>query len=151
MQKRHTPSVLHGKATLVHLVLFRRSPRQQVDISRLVPLHLERTRLECPLLADQDVEVVIRSMQSTVSLGTEGRTKYNEIFGDGRVNDVHGSHGTASIVEHPFRGISVQRNLIGRLRKGRGKVGNNVLDHALRVVGRCGNGISCEFMQERRV
>ena len=116
--KRHTSSVFHCEAALVHLVLLRSSPWQQVNISRFVPLHLESAWSECPLLANEYVEVIIRSMQSSVSLGTKGRTKDDEIFSDGCVNDVHGTHGTPSIVKHPFRGIGVERNLIGRLREG---------------------------------
>lgn len=91
----------------MHLVLLRSSPWQQVDISRFVPLHFERTWPERPLLANEDVEVVICGMQPTMSLGTEGRTEDDEIFSNGCVDDVHGTHGTPSIVEHPFRRVGV--------------------------------------------
>ena len=102
----------------MHLVLLRSSPWQQVDISWFVPLHLERTWPERPLFTNENVEVIIRSVQSTVSLRTERCTKDDEIFGDGRVNDVHGTHGTTSVVKHPFRGIGVQSNAVGWLWKG---------------------------------
>lgn len=91
----------------MHLVLLRSSPWQQVDISRFIPLHLERTWPERPLFANEDVEVIIRGMQPTMSLGAEGRTKDDEIFSNGRVNDVHGTHSTPSVVEHPFGGVGV--------------------------------------------
>lgn len=105
--KRLTSSVLHRKAALVHLVLLCSSSGQQVDVSGLVPLHLESTWPKRPLLANEDVEVIICGMQSSVSLGTEGRTEDDEVFSNGCVNEVHGTHGTAGIVEHPFGGVGI--------------------------------------------
>ena len=117
-----------------------------MHVPRLVPLHFESTWLERPLLPSEDVEVVIRSMQPRVSLSTEGCTENDEVFSNGCMDDVHGTHGTPSIIEHPFRRVGVERNLIGRLREGRREVRKNVLNHAFGIVGGCSNGVSCKFM-----
>ena len=77
-----------------------------------VPLHLELTGSECPLLSDEDIEVVVCSVQSSVSFRPERGTEDDEILRDACVDDVHGTHGTTSIVENPFLLIGVDSNLV---------------------------------------
>lgn len=56
----------------------------------------------CPLLALQDNKVVISQETSGVALGTDRSAKDNDVFGQGSMQNPHGAHSTASIVEYPF-------------------------------------------------
>ena len=86
----------------MHFVLLGYAATHEVYVTRLVALHLERTRLERPLLADEDVEVVVRGVEARVALGAERRAKDDEVLGDARVDDVHRAHRAAGVVEHPL-------------------------------------------------
>lgn len=50
-------------------------------------LLLERVGGVGPLLALQDVEVVVRGVATAVALGAEGRTEDDEVLGDAGVDD----------------------------------------------------------------
>ena len=54
---------------------------QVVDAARRVDLARVLARLVGPLLARQDVEVVVGRMSTRVALGTDGRTKNDQILG----------------------------------------------------------------------
>ena len=86
----------------MHLVLLGDATTHEVDVAGSVALHLQRTRLERPLLADEDVEVVVGGVETRVALGAERRAKDDEVLGDARVDDVHRAHRAAGIAEHPF-------------------------------------------------
>ena len=64
-------------------------------------------------------------------------TEHDQVFGDTGMDDVHGTHGTASVVEHPFLGVGVESDDAGGV--GFGEVGDDVVDHVIGVIGRwCG-------------
>ena len=108
-----------------------------VHASRRVPLHLQVRRVERPLFANQDIEVIISGMDTTVSFGTDRSTEDDQVFGDTGMDDVHGTHGTASVIEHPFLGVGVESDDAGWV--GFGEVGDDVVDHVIGVIGRwCG-------------
>ena len=110
-----------------------------------IPLHLQLARFECPLLADEDVEVVVGGVNSTVSFRAEGRTEDDQVLRDAGVNDVHGAHCTSGIIEDPFL-FRVDANLVFGVRFR--EVRDDVVDHASRVIG---GGRDCrlgKFMQE---
>ena len=86
----------------MHLVLLGDATPHEVHVAWPIPLHLERTGLERPLLTDEDVEVVVCGVEARVTLRAERRTKDDEILGDARVYDVHRAHRAARVVEHPF-------------------------------------------------
>ena len=86
----------------MHLVLLGYTATHEVHVTRLVALHLQRARLERPLLADEDVEVVVGGVEARVALGAERRAKDDEVLGDARVDDVHRAHRAAGVVEHPL-------------------------------------------------
>lgn len=93
----------------MHLVLLGDTTAHEVHVTRSVPLHLQRARLERPLLADEDMEVVVGGVKARVALRTERRAKDDEVLGDARVDDVHRAHRAAGIVEHPFGAVRVDR------------------------------------------
>ena len=63
-----------------------------------------------PLLACQDMEVVIGSVAASVALGANGGTEDDEVLGDAGVDDVHGAHGAAGVVEDV---LLVQVDIVG--------------------------------------
>jgi len=67
-----------------------------------VDLGLQATGQEGGLGALEDVEVVVGGMAAGVALGADGGAEEDEILGDGGMQDVHGAHGPARIVEHPL-------------------------------------------------
>ena len=81
-----------------------------VHAAGAVPLHLELPGAEGPLLADEDVEVVVSGVQAGVALCAERGAKHDEVLGDGGVDDVHGAHGPAGVVEHPLGRVRVERD-----------------------------------------
>ena len=93
----------------MHLVLFGDTTAHEVHVTRSIPLHLQRARLERPLLTDKNVEVVIGGMKARVALRAERRAKDDEVLGDARVDDVHRAHRAAGIVEHPLGAVRVER------------------------------------------
>ena len=144
-----TPRVFHSPASLVHLVLLGDATTHEVHVTGAVPLHLQRARLERPLLPDEDVEVVVGGVQARVSLRTQRRAKDDQVLRDARVDHVHRPHRAARVVEHPFRAVRVDRDARARVR--RGQVGDDVRDHACRVVGRCGERRQLELVQMDRI
>ena len=93
----------------MHLVLLGDTTAHEVDVTRSVPFHLQRARLERPLLSDEDMEVVVGGVKARVALRTEWGAKDDEVLGDARVDDVHRAHRAAGIVEHPFGAVRVDR------------------------------------------
>lgn len=63
------------------------------------------------------------------------------------MNDVHGTHGTPSVVEHPFTAVGVESDDVGRV--GFGEVGDDVVNHVVGVIRGWGGGDRClrEFME----
>ena len=112
----------------MHLVLLGDTTAHEVHITRSVALHLQRARLERPLLADEDMEIVVGGMKARVALRTEWRAKDDEVLGDARVDDVHRAHRAAGIVEDPFGAVRVER--YARVGIGAGEIGEDVRDHA---------------------
>ena len=94
----------------MHLILLHHSPLQQMNIPRYIYLLLHVSRTKGPLLTTENVEVIVQRVQAGVSFGTEGCSGDDEVFGNGGVNDVHGAHCAAGIVEYPFFGVWVERD-----------------------------------------
>lgn len=88
-------------------------------------------------------------MQSSVAFCPERRPKDDEIFGDARVNNIHGAHRTPRVVKHPFARVNVELNLVGGVSES--EVGDNVLNHSGGIVWRGGDRGLREFMQLGRV
>lgn len=143
----------------MHLILLRRKPRQEMHIPGPIHLFLQCTRRERPLLANQDIKVVIRSMQPRVPLRAQGRPEDNEVLRDRRVDDVHCAHRTARVVEHPFRRLAVRevRRREGGVARvegdngggvGRSEVRQDVRDHTVGGVWGGGDGGLRELVQE---
>ena len=147
--RARTPRVFHSPASLVHLVLLGDATTHQVHVTGTVPLHLQRARLERPLLPDEDVEVVVGGVEARVSLRTERRAKDDQVLRDARVDHVHRAHRAARVVEDPFRAVRVDRDARARVR--RGQIRDDVRDHARRVVGRCGERGQLELVQMDRI
>jgi hypothetical protein len=126
--RSRTPYIFHGPASLMHLVLLGDATTHKVHVARPVTLHLQCARLERPLLADEDMEVVIGGVKARMALRTERRAKDDEVLGDARVYDVHRAHRATSIVEHPFGTVRVDR--YARVGVGGGQIGEDVRDHA---------------------
>lgn len=41
-------------------------------------------------------------MTTSVTLGSDGSAKEDQVLGDGSMNDEHATHSTTGIVEYPF-------------------------------------------------
>jgi len=147
--RARTPRVFHSPASLVHLVLLGDATTHQVHVTGAVPLHLQRARLERPLLPDEDVEVVVGGVEAGVSLRTQRRAKDDQVLRDARVDHVHRPHRAPRVVEHPFRAVRVDRD--ARAWVGRGQIGDDVRDHARCVVGRCAERRQLELVQMDRI
>lgn len=119
-----------------------------MHVSGCVPLHLKCARLERPLLALQNMEIVIRWVQTGMSFSAEGGSKYDQVFRDGGVYDVHGTHGTSCIVKCPFGGVSVEGDDARRGRVRVSEVRDDVLDHAVEVVRVGSDGIFRKFVKK---
>jgi len=144
-----TPSVFHGLSSLVRLVLLGDAATHEVHVTGAVPHHLLHPRLECPLLSDEDVEVVVGGVEVRVSLRIERRAKDDQVPRNARVDHVHRPHRAARVVEHLFRAVRVDRDARAWVRRGR--IGDDVRDHARRVVGRCGERQQLELVQIDRI
>ena len=120
----------------------------EVHVTGAVPLHLQRTRPERPLLSDEDVEVVVGGVEAPVSLRIERRAKDNQVLRDARVDHVHRPHRAARVVEHLFRAVRVDRDARAWVR--RGQIGDDVRDHTRCVVGRCGERGQLELVNKER-
>ena len=118
----------------------------EVHVTGVVPLHLQRARLERPLLSDEDVEVLMGGVEAQVSLRTERRAKDDQVLRDARVRRAHRA---AHVVEDPFRAVRVDRDARACVR--RGQIGDDVRDHARCVVGRCGERGRLELVQMDRI
>ena len=131
----------------MHLVLLHLSTREVVHGSRCVALHLQLGRRERPLLADENVEVVIRGVYASVSFRAQRRAENDDVLRDTRVDNVHRTHGTACVVEHPLRRVRVQRD--ARVRVCLREVLRDVVDHEVDVVrvGRRGDRGLRELVQ----
>ena len=78
-----------------------------------IPFHLQRARSKGPLFSNQDIEIVISGVQPRVSLRPQRRAKDDQVFGDTCVDNVHGAHCAAGVVEYPFFLVGVDPNLRG--------------------------------------
>lgn len=143
-----TSGILESETALVHLVLLRNAPWEEMDVTSLISLHLQCAGFKGPLFTDQDVEIIVCGVQSGVALRAKGGAKNNEVFRDGRVNDVHGTHGAPSVVKNPFGGVRVESDDTRRGGVGRREVRRDVLNHAIQIVGVCSNGIFRDLMEE---
>jgi len=94
----------------VHLVLPCHSSFHEVDITGTIDSLREFAGFEDPLFAMEDVEVVVGSVKTGMSLGSEWGAKNDQVFGDGRMDDVHGTHGASSVVEHPLRSVGIKND-----------------------------------------
>jgi len=104
-----------------------------MDAPSRIPFHLERARKERPLFTDKDVKVIIRGVQTRMTLRAQGGTKDNEVLRDTCMDDVHRAHGTASIAEDPLFGVSVEPNLCCGVCSR--EISDYMLDHSSRVIG----------------
>lgn len=134
----------------MHLVLLSDATTHEVHVAGPVPFHLERARLERPLLADEDVEVVVRRVETRVTLRAERRPEDDEVLRDARVHDVHRAHRPARVVEDPLRAVGVDRHA-PRARVRRGEIRDDVRDHTRRVVGRGGERGQLKLVQVDRI
>lgn len=73
-----------------------------MHVSRLIDLPDERASFVSRLSTLEDVEVVVGSVSTAVSLGTHSRTKDDQVLGDTGVDDEHAAHSASGVVEHPF-------------------------------------------------
>jgi hypothetical protein len=76
------PSVLEGEAALRHLVLLHGATVQVVHGTRRVNLREVLAWCVCPLLARQDVEIVISRVAAGMALRADSRAEDDEIFSD---------------------------------------------------------------------
>lgn len=81
----------------------------------VVDLGEQATGQKGGLGALEDVEVVVGGMAAGVALGADGSAEEDQILGDRGMQDVHGAHGPACIIEHPLPGVG--RLAHRRLRK----------------------------------
>jgi hypothetical protein len=70
-----------------------------IHLPLLIDLLDKRMRLISPLLALQDMEIIICRMSPSMPFRAYRCTEKNEVFCDGGVDEVHGSHCAAGIVE----------------------------------------------------
>lgn len=56
----------------------------------------------------------------------DGGAEDDEVLSNAGMNDVHGAHSAASVIEHPFGWVMIQSNLSRRVR------GSEVLDDIVR-------------------
>ena len=140
-----TSGVLEREAALVHLVLLDVPARKMVDLAGAVDLHLQLGRVERPLLADEDVEVVVGGVHAGVALRAHGGAEDDEVLGDARVDDVHRAHRAAGVAQHPLGGVGVQGDRGGRVFGG--EVGDDVGDYGVDVIWMGGDGRLREFVQ----
>lgn len=67
-----------------------------------VDFRLERPRIVSSLLSHEDMEVIVGSVPSRVSLCADGSAEEDEVFRDRGVQEIHATHGSASVVEDPL-------------------------------------------------
>ena len=129
----------------MHLVLLGDATTHEVHVAGAVPLHLEGTGLERPLLTNEDVEIIIGGVQARVTLGAKGRAEDDEVLGDAGVDDVHRAHRAACVAEHPFGAVGVDGQA-GAWVSG-GEIGEDVRDHARCVIWGRSNGGELELVE----
>ena len=126
-----TSCIFERKAPFVHFILFCSSPRKIVYASRRVSFHLQRARPERPLFSNQNIEIVVRGVQSRMTFRSQWCAEDDQVLGDARVDDVHGTHSAARVAEHPFLLVWVKPDLSRWVRCG--QVGDDVVDHGIGV------------------
>lgn len=117
-----TTGILQSEASIIHLVLLDLTTAQMVYAALRVDLGLvvACSRRVGSLSTLEDVEVVICSVATSVSFGSNGSayvfvspsiftnniandlTKDDQVLSNTGVDNVHGTHCASSIVEHPF-------------------------------------------------
>ena len=103
---RHTSGIFQSPTTFMHLVLLRYTPRHEMDHAWSITLHLKLTGSESPLLSNENMKVIVCSVNASVSFGSKRCTEDNKVFCNARVDNVHRTHGTSSIIKHPvFMGV----------------------------------------------
>ena len=88
----------------IHFVLLDLAAGQVMDHSFGICFHGERVGAGSPLLAFEDMEVVVCRVAACVALCSQRGAEDDQVFGDGCVDDVHASHGATGIVEQPLFG-----------------------------------------------
>lgn len=99
---------------LGHHVLLHNTTGEVVHRTRRVLLALKVPGLVGVLRTRQDVEVVVRRVTASVALGAKRRAKEDQVFGDGSVDDVHGTHRTTSVVKDPLGRLAERVSVEGR-------------------------------------
>lgn len=135
-----TSCILQSEASFMHLILLDVSPREVMHAARRIALHLQIWRVERPLLAHKDVEIIISSMQPRMSLRAERRPKDNEVLSDARVDDVHPAHRAACVAEDPFGRVGVDGDDGRRVRVA--EIRADVLYHEMDII-RFGRSCDC--------
>lgn len=115
----------------MHLVLLRYTSRHEMDHAWSITFHLELTGTESPLFSHENMEVIVRSVNASVSLGSKWRTEDNKVFCDARVDDVHRAHGTSSIIKYPVL-VGIKTYFVVRVRFC--EIRDDMRDHARGVV-----------------
>ena len=124
-----------------------------MHITWLINLPLKRTRRERPLLALQNMEIIITGVQARMSLRAERRPKDNKVLRQARMDDIHRAHRAARVAEDPLVRARIQGDTLAvaaprgggdgaEEREGRGRglwvlgreVREDVVDHGARVV-----------------
>ena len=106
-----------------------------MHVARAVDLHVQVRGVERPLFPNEDVEVVIGGVHTSVSFGTERRAEDDEVLRNACVDDVHRTHRAASVADHPLGRVGVQSD--DRRRVFRGEVGDDVGDNSVDVIRMC--------------
>jgi hypothetical protein len=132
-----------------------------VLVARPVHLLLETARRECPLLTLEDVEEVVGRVQARMALRTERRAEEDEVLRDAGVDDVHGAHGAAGVVQDPVvlvmmrdrrRGVvNVKMDAARHSGVGGGEVCEDMREHSVGVVGIERDGLLGDGMKLDRV
>ena len=106
-----------------------------MHVARAVDLHVQVRGVERPLFPNEDVEVVIGGVHTSVAFGTERRAEDDEVLRNACVDDVHRTHRAASVADDPLGRVFVQSDDGGWVL--RGEVGDNVGDDSVNVVRVC--------------
>jgi len=102
--------ILQREAFVRHSVGLSFAPSKVMHGTRFVDLFIHLSRGKCPLLPLKDDEIIIRKETTSVPFGSNGRTKYDHVLGDGAVQKRHRSHSATRIIEQPlFVSVDVTR------------------------------------------
>lgn len=77
-----TTSILHSKAAIGHLVLLHITATEVVDAAGRIDLGLVLARHVSPLLARQDVEIVVCGVPAGVTFRSDSSAKDDEVLGN---------------------------------------------------------------------